>query len=151
MYIGRKINYSTSSSYGYSPFYRNTSLRTVVITDMETEIYDNEFYGCSNLKNVSIGNGVNKIGKWAFSGCSSLDYFAFGDNVQSIGEEAFSDCNNVTRILTSAMTPPVCGNQALDDINKWNCSLYVPSEAKSAYQQAEQWREFFFIEDLLIK
>ena len=148
MYIGRKINYNTSSSYGYSPFYRNTSLRTVVITDTETEIYDNEFYGCSNLKNVSIGNGVNKIGKWAFSGCSSLDYFAFGDNVQSIGEEAFSDCNNVTRILTSAMTPPVCGNQALDDINKWNCSLYVPSEAKSAYQQAEQWREFFFIEDL---
>ena len=148
MYIGRKISYSTSSSYGYSPFYRNTSLRTVVITDTETEIYDNEFYGCSNLKNVSIGNGVKKIGKWAFSGCSSLDYFAFGDNVQSIGEEAFSDCNNVTRILTSAMTPPVCGNQALDDINKWNCSLYVPSEAKSAYQQAEQWREFFFIEDL---
>ena len=148
MYIGRKISYSTSSSYGYSPFYRNTSLRTVVITDTETEIYDNEFYGCSNLKNVTIGNGVNKIGKWAFSGCSSLDYFAFGDNVQSIGEEAFSDCNNVTRILTSAMTPPVCGNQALDDINKWNCSLYVPSEAKSAYQQAEQWKEFFFIEDL---
>ena len=148
MYIGRKISYSTSSSYGYSPFYRNTSLRTVVITDTETEIYDNEFYGCSNLKNMSIGNGVNKIGKWAFSGCSSLDYFAFGDNVQSIGEEAFSDCNNVTRILTSAMTPPVCGNQALDDINKWNCSLFVPSEAKSAYQQAEQWREFFFIEDL---
>ena len=148
MYIGRKISYSKSSSYGYSPFYRNTSLRTVVITDTETEIYDNEFYGCSNLKNVSIGNGVNKIGKWAFSGCSSLDYFAFGDNVQSIGEEAFSDCNNVTRILTSAMTPPICGNQALDDINKWNCSLYVPSEAKSAYQQAEQWREFFFIEDL---
>ena len=148
VYIGRKINYSTSSNYGYSPFYRNTSLRTVVITDTETEIYDNEFYGCSNLKNVSIGNGVNKIGKWAFSGCSSLDYFAFGDNVQSIGEEAFSDCNNVTRILTSAMTPPVCGNQALDDINKWNCSLYVPSEAKSAYQQAEQWKEFFFVEDL---
>ena len=148
MYIGRKISYSTSSSYGYSPFYRNTSLRTVVITDTETEIYDNEFYGCSNLKNMSIGNGVNKIGKWAFSGCSNLDFFAFGENVQSIGEEAFSDCNNVTRILTSAMTPPVCGNQALDDINKWNCSLYVPSEAKSAYQQAEQWREFFFIEDL---
>ena len=148
VYIGCKITYNTSSSYGYSPFYRNTSLRTVVITDTETEIYDNEFYGCSNLKDVSIGNGVNKIGKWAFSGCSSLDYFAFGDNVQSIGEEAFSDCNNVTRILTSAMTPPVCGNQALDDINKWNCSLYVPSEAKSAYQQAEQWREFFFIEDL---
>ena len=38
VYIGGNINYSTSSNYGYSPFYRNTSLRTVVITDKETEI-----------------------------------------------------------------------------------------------------------------
>ncbi len=148
VYIGCKITYNTSSSYGYSPFYRNTSLRTVVITDTETEIYDNEFYGCSNLKDVSIGNGVNKIGKWAFSGCSNLDFFAFGENVQSIGAEAFSDCNNVTKILTNALIPPTCGTQALDDINKWNCTLYVPNEAKSAYIAAEQWREFFFIEDL---
>ena len=148
VYIGGKITYSTSSSYGYSPFYRNTSLRSVVITDTEEEVYDNEFYGCSNLKNVSIGNGVKKIGNWAFSGCSALDYFAFGNSVQSIGEEAFSDCNNVTRIYTNAIVPPVCGNQALDDINKWNCTLYVPNESKSAYQSAEQWKEFFFVEDL---
>ena len=148
VYIGGKITYSTSSSYGYSPFYRNTSLRSVVITDTEEEVYDNEFYGCSNLKIVSIGNGVKKIGNWAFSGCSALDYFAFGNSVQSIGEEAFSDCNNVTRIYTNAIVPPVCGNQALDDINKWNCTLYVPNESKSAYQSAEQWKEFFFVEDL---
>ena len=148
VYIGGKITYRTSSSYGYSPFYRNTSLRSVVITDTEEEVYDNEFYGCSNLKNVSIGNGVKKIGNWAFSGCSALDYFAFGNSVQSIGEEAFSDCNNVTKLISSASTPPVCGTQALDDINKWNCTLYVPNESKSAYQSAEQWKEFFFVEDL---
>ena len=148
VYIGGKITYGTSSSYGYSPFYRNTSLRSVVITDTEEEVYDNEFYGCSNLKNVSIGNGVKKIGNWAFSGCSALDYFAFGNSVQSIGEEAFSDCNNVTKLISSASTPPVCGTQALDDINKWNCTLYVPNESKSAYQSAEQWKEFFFVEDL---
>ena len=148
MYIGRKITYKTSSSYGYSPFYRNTSLRTVVITDTETEIYDNEFYGCSKLKNISIGDGVNKIGKWAFSGCSSLDYFAFGKNVRSIGEEAFSDCNNVSQIISRAKIAPVCGAQALDDINKWSCTLWVPENYKSEYQAAEQWKEFFFIEGI---
>ena len=148
VYIGGKITYSTSSSYGYSPFYRNTSLRSVVITDTEEEVYDNEFYGCSNLKNVSIGNGVKKIGNWAFSGCSALDYFAFGNSVQSIGEEAFSDCNNVTKLISSASTPPVCGTQALDDINKWNCTLYVPAESYNAYLAAEQWKEFFFMESI---
>ncbi len=148
VYIGGKISYSTSSSYGYSPFYRNTSLRSVVITDTEEEVYDNEFYGCSNLKNVSIGNGVKKIGNWAFSGCSALDYFAFGKSVQSIGEEAFSDCNNVTQIISRAKTPPTCGAQALDDINKWNCTLWVPEKYKAEYQSAEQWKEFFFVEGI---
>ena len=38
VYIGRNISYSTGNSHGYSPFYRNTSLRSVVITDKETEL-----------------------------------------------------------------------------------------------------------------
>ena len=148
VYIGGKIDYNKGSSYGYSPFYRNTSLRTVVITNKEEKIYDNEFYGCSNLKNVSIGNGVTSIGKWAFSGCSNLDYFAFGKNVQSIGEEAFSDCTNLTMLISQAVAPPTCGTQALDDINKWNCTLYVPSESMMDYQAANQWKDFFFINEI---
>lgn len=147
VYIGRNIWYNTSSSYGYSPFYRNASLRTVTITDEETEIGDNEFYGCTNLKNVTIGNGVTTIGDWAFSGCSSLDYFAFGSAVETIGKEAFSDCTAMTRIISHAVTPPVCGSQALDDINKWTCVLSVPEGNTAAYQQADQWKEFFFIND----
>ena len=147
VYIGRNISYSTSSYYGYSPFYRNTSLRSVTITDKETEISPNEFYGCTNLKNVSIGDGVTTIGDWAFSGCSSLDFFAFGSSVGSIGQEAFSDCTAMTRLISRAVTPPTCGAQALDDINKWNCTLSVPVGHVSAYQQASQWKDFFFIND----
>ena len=147
VYIGRNINYSTSSNYGYSPFYRNTSLRAVTITDKETEISENEFYGCTSLKNVKIGDGVKTIGDWAFSGCSSLDYFAFGSGVESIGKEAFSDCTAMTRLISHAATPPTCGSQALDDINKWNCTLSVPQGYTAAYQQADQWKEFFFIND----
>ena len=147
IYIGRNISYSTASNYGYSPFYRNTSLRTVTITDKETEISPNEFYGCTNLKNVHIGDGVTTIGDWAFSGCSSLDYFAFGSSVTTIGKEAFSDCTAMTRLISHAATPPTCGTQALDDINKWNCTLSVPKGVTAAYQQAEQWKEFFFVND----
>ena len=147
VYIGRNISYQTNSSSGYSPFYRNTTLRSVTITDRETEISDNEFYGCTNLKNVRIGDGVTTIGKWAFSGCSSLDYFAFGSSVTSIGQEAFSDCTTVTNIISRAETPPICGTQALDDINKWTCHLRVLPGMSSVYQAAPQWKEFFFIEE----
>ena len=146
VYIGGKIVYNTSSDYGYSPFYRNTSVRTVKISDAETTIYDNEFYGCTNLQNVSIGDNVKSIGKWAFSGCSSLKNFTFGSGLQSIGQEAFSDCINITQISSEAVVPPTCDINALDDINKWNCKLFVPKANINAYKQAPQWKEFFFIE-----
>ena len=123
VYIGGKIVYNTSSDYGYSPFYRNTSLRTVRVSDAATTIYDNEFYGCTNLQNVSIGDNVKRIGKWAFSGCI-----------------------NITQISSEAVVPPTCDINALDDINKWNCKLFVPKANINAYKQAPQWKEFFFIE-----
>ena len=147
IYIGRNINYKTSSDYGYSPFYRNTSLKTVKITDKETEISENEFYGCTNLQSVTIGDGVTTIGNWAFSGCQSLKYFAFGSQVQTIGQEAFSDCSAVVEISSKAATPPTCGSQALDDINKWECKLFVPEGCMATYQDADQWKDFFFTDE----
>ncbi len=147
VYIGGNISYQTASNYGYSPFYHNTSLRTVVITDEETEISANEFYGCTNLQNFKVGDGVTTFGDWAFSGCSSLKSLAFGSQLQTIGKEAFSDCISVTEITSLTATPPACGSQALDDINKWECTLHVPENSLAAYQTADQWKEFFFIND----
>ncbi len=147
VYIGRKLSYKTSSSYGYSPFYRNRSLRSVKITDKETEICDNEFYDCSNLQSFECGDGVTKIGKWAFSGCTALQSYASGTSVVSIGNEAFSDCTGLISFTSYAAAPPVCGNQALDDINKWECTLYVLPGSVDDYKAADQWKEFFFIEE----
>ena len=147
VYIGRNIFYETSAEYGYSPFYHNETLRTVVITDNETEISDNEFYSCTNLQSFKIGDGVTRFGNWAFSGCSSLKSLSFGSQLQNIGQEAFSDCNSVTVIVSKTEIPPICDNQALEDINKWDCVLYVPEGTKEAYQDADQWKDFFFMEE----
>lgn len=141
VYIGRKLNYSAVNS----PFYRNKSLRVVEITDAETQIYDNEFEGCSNLQTLKLGNRVKTIGKYAFSGCSSLQSFSVGSAVEKIGQAAFSNCSNLKNFYSYSLVPPVCGDQALDDINKWECTLYVPEACVSAYQAADQWKEFFFI------
>ena len=45
--------------------------------------------------------------------------------------------------------PPTCGTQALDDINKWECVLGVPLGNADAYYAADQWKEFFFIDDVV--
>ncbi len=146
VYIGGNITYGTTANDGYSPFYRNTSLETVKITDKETEISENEFYGCTSLKSVSMGDGIDTIGKYAFSGCSALESFSFGTGLKSIGDEAFSDCTGMKKLVSKTAVPPVCGPQALDDINKWECTLYVPQESLDAYKSAAQWKEFFFLE-----
>ncbi len=147
IYIGRDISYKTTSNYGYSPFYRNTTLREVKITDKETEISENEFYGCTNLQTVTIGDGVTTIGKWAFSNCQGLKYFTFGTQVQDIGQEAFSDCTALVQITSRAKKAPACGSQALEDINKWECKLIVPQGYLSVYQAADQWKDFWFMEE----
>lgn len=145
VYIGGNISYGADSGSGYSPFYRNTSLRAVKITDQETEISENEFYGCTGLTTVELGDGIESIGNYAFSGCSALESFTFGNSLATIGNEAFSDCTAMVRLVSKTEVPPVCGSQALDDINKWTCELFVPQKSLEAYKAAEQWKEFFFI------
>jgi len=68
-------------------------------------------------------------------------------SVTSIGRYAFNGCTSVTKIISRATTPPACGTQALYDIDKQNCTLEVPQGTLSAYQAAEQWKEFFFIQE----
>lgn len=134
------------TSIGSKAFSGCTKLEGLVIPDAATFIDDYAFQNCSAMTSVKIGDGVRTIGNYAFSGCSSLDSFAFGSSVETIGKEAFSDCTAMTNIVSKAITPPTCGSQALDDINKWECTLMVPDGFVEAYQSAPQWREFFFIE-----
>jgi hypothetical protein len=53
----------------------------------------------------------------------------------------------LTKLISRAATPPTCGSQALNDIDKWTCTLQVPKSSLEAYQAADQWKEFFFIEE----
>ncbi len=124
-------------------------LSSITIPESVTSIGESAFKNCTNLEYVSIYGYVKSIGNYAFSGCSSLDRFSFGYTIESIGKEAFSDCTNLTSIIIPVITPPVCGEQALDDIDKLNCVLTVPSGYAGAYQQAEQWKEFARVEDVV--
>ena len=134
---------------GGSAFYGCLHLEDLCIYSYSvTNIGDQAFAECPNLKNVNIsGYGVTSIGNYAFAYCSSLDKFSFDGAMVSIGTGAFYECTNLTCIISHAVMPPVCGEQALDDIDKLNCVLRVPSGYAEAYQQAEQWKEFSLIED----
>lgn len=125
--------------------YKNSSIKSMKL-NFKGYIEKNAFEVCTNLMDVTIGDGVTSIGDMAFSGCSSLDYLHFGKSVATIGKEAFSGCTAMTELISSATTPPTCGTDALNDIDKWVCMLKVPEGYVTAYQTASQWCDFFFID-----
>lgn len=143
VYIGGPITYSLTKASGYSPFFYNESLRSVYISNKEKTVYENEFYNCLGLKNLKLGPGVTKIEQYGFQSCIGLQHFEFASTLQTIGANAFSDCTNMKTIISHASTPPVCGAQALQDINFWECNVYVPEGAVDAYMEADQWKNFY--------
>jgi len=101
----------------------------------------------SQVTEYILGNDVTAIGNNTFSDCSELTTLTISKNVTKIGKSAFTNCTKLTKLTSCATTPPLCGPQALDDVDKWDCTLIVPVGSKSAYQAADQWKEFFFIEE----
>lgn len=90
---------------------------------------------------------VTSIGEYAFRGCSTMDTFIVGTNVASIGKNAFLGCTALTKLISLAANPPTCGENALNNINKWDCTLAIPENTLAKYQAADQWKDFFFIEE----
>ncbi len=136
------------TSIGRSAFKDCDGLTSVVIGNSVTSIGDGAFYDCDGLTSVEIPNNVTSIGDYAFFWCSGLTSVVIGNGVESIGSFAFSDCMNLTKIICNAITPPTCGTQVFDYIDKNTTTLMVPNGAMSAYQSAAQWSDFFNIEHI---
>ena len=83
----------------------------------------------------------------AFMECSNLRNVFIGDGMERIGINAFLGCTSIAKIVCKAVTPPTCDTWALGDINKKTCSLVVPKGSKLSYQNANQWKDFFHIEE----
>ncbi len=69
-------------------------LKTVVLPDSITHIYDNTFEGCTKLNHIYIPEGVESIGVDAFSGCS-LKYIHLPSTLKRIGECAIPRMNAI--------------------------------------------------------
>ena len=94
--------------YGQNPPWSSlrSQIKSVIIDNGISSIYDYTFYNCANLSSVSIPNSVTRIGHYAFTGCSSLQSIVIPDSVTNIGERVFKDCN----CLTSITIPHVANN-----------------------------------------
>ena len=136
------------TSIGGGAFYGCTGLTSITILEGVTSIGDHAFWDCTGLTSITIPESVTSIGYRTFWDCTGLTSITIGNSVTSIGEYAFIGCTNIKTIYCRSQEPPVCGNSALDGIDTSNCTLFVPEGAEALYKAADQWKEFFFIEEI---
>lgn len=132
------------TSIGNGAFAFCSGLTTVVIPSSVTSIGNSAFLSCKGMTTVTIPSSVTSIGNGAFNYCSGLTSIAIPSSVTLIGNNAFANCSGLTSITTSKITPLDLGSSTnvFSQINKTTCTLYVPVGSKSAYQVADQWKDF---------
>lgn len=127
--ICRGINYSTSSSYGYSPFANHSTLTTATFGDGATGIGNYLFYGDAALNSVTMTKDMTRIGNYALYGCVGIKSFVMGvkneagdklySSVETIGDYAFSGCKNLTGLIFPPSLTSI-GNFAFRNCTSFN-------------------------------
>lgn len=129
VYLGRDLSYDSRRISGFSPFYENHNLESLVISGNVTSIGDFLFRGCTNLMTVIIGENVQSIGCEAFQSCSKLSSISIPNNVVSIGECAFYGCSELVSLSISESVSSI-GSSAFQGCLELT-SLTIPESVTS--------------------
>ena len=123
--IGSITNYSSSRS----PFYNQTSIKSVVINDSVTSIGNYSFQNCTGLTSIEIPSSVTSIGSYAFNCCSCLRSITIPNGVASIGNGTFYYCSGLTSIEIPDSVTSI-GSSAFSGCSRLT-SIDIPNGVKS--------------------
>lgn len=115
-------------------------LTDIVIPDKVTTISGSAFLGCG-LENVTLPNTLTMIGVNAFSNTKLKSVYLPSDLfILSLG--AFSNCEELKTIYYNTSSPAICIGDPFDETIYKSTVLYVPQNAKSAFESASVWKNF---------
>lgn len=135
------------TSIGIEAFRGCSKLASVSIPEGVTSIGDHAFWFCTALTSVAIPTGVTTIAQQTFYNCTSLTSVTLPATLSSIGDYAFYNCTSLNAIHLQGVNAPGVGSNALYEVNRNTCKLYVTEGAYLTYYMAGTWSEFKNIEE----
>ena len=106
------------------------------------EIGKYAFAYCRGLTSLTLPADITSIGRSAFVGCSGLTSLILPAGITSIDSYAFYSCSGLTSIYVYPDIVPKMGSDVFYDVDKKNCTLYVPQGTKQDYFLADVWGDF---------
>ncbi len=115
------------------------------------------FDGCTSLKSFVIPEGVCYLGYFAFSGCTSLETVKIPNSVYDFGNfsgeydnrigNVFKGCSALKTIIVGHEAPVKIWENTFDAATYISATLKVPAGTKDKYLSADNWKNFFNIEE----
>ena len=129
------------TSIGEQAFYCNTGLTSITIPETVAEIGAMAFHSCEKLASIIIPSQVTIIEYETFYNCVKLSSITLPAGITDIGTDAFV-ANIFNEFHCNAAAPLVLGEDIFANCDISNCTLYVPTGSKSAYETADYWKNF---------
>ena len=102
----------------------------------------------NSATSYSVPEGVTSIQYGAFGYSVNLQSVTLPSTLTAVGTLAFGYCPSLTKVTSLAHTPPSVGNYVFDStIENSGLTLTVPRGYKSAYQEADGWKDFPTIQE----
>lgn len=97
------------------------------------------------IENINVPYDITAISPNAYCCITSAKKAEIHSNVTSVGTNAFYGCTGLKEIRVHAQKPPKATKSTFEQVDKQECTLYVPRGTYTDYFLAEGWGDFLNI------
>lgn len=119
-----------------------SSLRQVTLPDGLLKIAKCAFVGCGSLQQVTLPRHAERVDSFTLYCCSSLASVVLPYRIRTVCHGALEHLPAMTHLYSFASTPPVAEPSSFTLADQMRCTLHVPAESLSEYQNSPVWSGF---------